>query len=73
MAKVFYYLEKYEISMKFALRAKSLFDVNQKSEYTDTIVGKNLPYLLFNHRLKNKYFFFFLQQKQPSLLMNIPD
>ena len=40
LKKVFYYLEQYETSMKFALKAGKLFDVSQKNEYTQTLVGE---------------------------------
>jgi 26S proteasome regulatory subunit N2 len=39
-SKVFYYLEEYEESLKLALEAGSKFDLNERSEYIETLISK---------------------------------
>lgn len=40
-SKVYYHLGAFEESVAYALGAGSLFDVNSKSEYVSTIIGKS--------------------------------
>jgi 26S proteasome regulatory subunit N2 len=37
---VFYYLEEYEESLRLALEAGSKFDLNERSQYVDTLIHK---------------------------------
>jgi len=39
-SKVYYHLGAYEVALRFALGAGELFDVNQRSEYVETIIAK---------------------------------
>jgi 26S proteasome regulatory subunit N2 len=39
-SKVFFHLGSFEDSLTYALGAGSLFDVNSRTEYVDTIIGK---------------------------------
>ncbi len=39
-SKVFYYLEEYEESLRLALEAGSKFDLNEKSQYVETLIHK---------------------------------
>jgi len=38
--QVFYHLEAGEEALKYALGAGNMFDVNEGSEYADTLVGE---------------------------------
>ena len=40
MKQVYYHLGEYQDSLQFALNAGPLFDLNAKSEYVETIIGK---------------------------------
>ena len=40
-SKVYYHLGAYDEALHYALGAASLLDVNQSSEYVDTVVGKH--------------------------------
>ena len=42
-AKVFYHLGELSESLSYALGAGELFDVNEKSEFVQTLVGASLP------------------------------
>lgn len=44
-SKVYYHLGSFEDSLTYALGAGDLFDVNSRTEYVDTIIGKP-PYLV---------------------------
>lgn len=44
-SKVFYHLGAFEESLNYALGAGDLFNVNDNSEYVETIIG-NYPWLL---------------------------
>lgn len=52
-SKVYYHLGSYDDSLFYALGAGKKFDVTEKSEYVDTMIGKfnNLtyPYRTFHH------------------------
>ena len=39
-SKVHYHLESYDEALSFALGAEELFDVTERSEYVETIIGK---------------------------------
>jgi len=39
-SKVYYHLGDYEVALRFALGAGDLFDVNQRSEYVETIIAR---------------------------------
>lgn len=39
-SKVFYYLEEYEESLRLALEAGDKFDLNEKSQYVETLIHK---------------------------------
>ena len=39
-SKVFYYLEEYEEALRLALEAGEKFDLNERSQYVDTLVHK---------------------------------
>ena len=39
-SKVYYHLGSYDDSLYYALGAEDLFDVAEKSEYVDTIIGE---------------------------------
>ena len=40
ISKVYYHLGSYEDALNYALGAQSLFDVNERSEYVETIIAK---------------------------------
>ncbi len=40
-SKVYYHLGSYEDALLYALGAEDLFDVNERSEYVDTMIGKS--------------------------------
>lgn len=42
-SKVFYHLGAFEESLNYALGAGDLFNVNDNSEYVETIIGNYLP------------------------------
>lgn len=42
-SKVFYHLGAFEESLNYALGAGDLFNVNDNSEYVETIIGNSLP------------------------------
>jgi 26S proteasome regulatory subunit N2 len=37
---VFYYLEEYEESLRLALEAGSRFDLNERTQYVETLIHK---------------------------------
>ncbi len=39
-SKVFYYLEEYEEALRLALEAGDRFDLNERSQYVETLVHK---------------------------------
>lgn len=39
-SKVYYHLGSFEDSLTYALGAGNLFDVNSRTEYVDTTIGK---------------------------------
>jgi 26S proteasome regulatory subunit N2 len=39
-SKVFYYLEEYEESLRLALEAGEKFDLNERSQYVETLIHK---------------------------------
>ena len=41
ISKVYYHLGAYDEALNYALGADDLFDVNQRSEYVETIIGKS--------------------------------
>ena len=41
-SKIYYHLGELNDSLQFALKAKELFDLNQESEYCETIIGNNV-------------------------------
>ena len=41
-SKVHYHLESYDEALSFALGAEDLFDVTERSEYVETIIGMYL-------------------------------
>lgn len=49
-AKVYYHLDRLDEAMSFALGAGSLFDVSQKTEFVDTLVGE---YPIYYWKLTN--------------------
>lgn len=46
-SKVFYHLGSFEDSLTYALGAGDLFDVNSRTEYVDTTIGKPVNMVLF--------------------------
>lgn len=48
-SKVYYHLGAFEDSLTYALGAGDLFDVNARSEYVETTLGKYLHFLIFNY------------------------
>ncbi len=40
LMQVHYHLGSYDDALFFALGAQELFDVNEKSEYVDTMIGR---------------------------------
>jgi 26S proteasome regulatory subunit N2 len=46
-SKVYYHLGSFEDSLTYALGAGDLFDVNSRTEYVDTIIGKPVYLVLF--------------------------
>lgn len=40
LPQCFYHLEEYDDALRLALGAGQYFDINSKSQYTDTIIGK---------------------------------
>ena len=40
VSKIYFYLGEFDDALTFALGAESLFDVNQRSEYVETVVSK---------------------------------
>ena len=46
-SKVYYHLGAYDEALHYALGAASLLDVNQSSEYVDTVVGQFLLLLIY--------------------------
>lgn len=38
-SKVFYHLEELDDSLKYALGAGDLFNINKRNEYVDTLIG----------------------------------
>ena len=40
VSKVFYYLEEYEEALRLALQAGSKFDLNERSQYVETLIHK---------------------------------
>ena len=53
-SKVYYNLGEYQESLTFALRAGSLFDLNLKTEYVETLICMSFDFKLslsFCHRL----------------------
>merc|ERR1712159_859075 len=41
-SKCFYHMEAYDEALRFALEAGQYFDINEGSEYTETVVSKCL-------------------------------
>lgn len=39
-SKVFYYLEEYEEALRLALEAGDKFDLNERSQYVETLLNK---------------------------------
>ena len=39
-SKVFYYLEEFDESLRLALEAGDMFDLNEKSLYVETLINK---------------------------------
>jgi 26S proteasome regulatory subunit N2 len=46
-SKVYYHLGSFEDSLTYALGAGNLFDVNSRTEYVDTTIGKPVYFILF--------------------------
>jgi hypothetical protein len=46
-SKVYYHLGSFEDSLTYALGAGNLFDVNSRTEYVDTTIGKPAYQVLF--------------------------
>jgi hypothetical protein len=46
-SKVYYHLGSFEDSLTYALGAGNLFDVNSRTEYVDTTIGKPAYLILF--------------------------
>lgn len=46
-SKVYYHLGSFEDSLTYALGAGDLFDVNSRTEYVDTIIGKLASLVLY--------------------------
>lgn len=40
VSKVYYYLEEFDESLRYALEAGDLFDLNEKSTYVETLINK---------------------------------
>ncbi len=40
--QVYYHLGSYDDALLYALGAEELFDVNERSEYVDTMIGEHL-------------------------------
>lgn len=45
-SKVYYHLGSFSDSLTYALGAGHLFDVNSRSEYVDTIIGKEQLFII---------------------------
>lgn len=67
LLQVFYYLRELDEAVNYALGAGTLFDVNDKSEYVQTLIGVPLLELLFKLHPAGTY----IQSHHVVLLINI--
>lgn len=70
-SKVFYHLGAFEESLNYALGAGDLFNVNDNSEYVETIIGKQ-PLLQKKSSCRNYCNFGILLDSPAFLRINLP-
>ncbi len=54
-SKCFFHLEEYQDALRLALGAGKYFDVNNKSQYTETIIGKFCEAKVVSHEYLYSY------------------
>ncbi len=63
-SKVYYHLGSYEDALLYALGAEELFDVNERSEYVDTMIGEDSRRELLKYMGQVRLFFRILQSEK---------